>query len=50
LTGNSSFLLFAALILVVFGMNNPTKDKLIFDLQLNREEQDIVNNPDSVIP
>ena len=49
LTGNTSFLLLAFLIIVVFAMNNPTKDKLIFDLELNREEQEILNNPNSFI-
>lgn len=43
-TGNTSFIFFAILIIVVFVMNNPTKEKIIFELELNREEQDALNN------
>lgn len=49
LTGSYSFLLFTLLILVIFFTHLPTPDKLIYDLKFNREEQEKVKNPDSVI-
>jgi len=49
LTGDYIFLVFVGLIMVLFVINKPTKEKLVEELQLNREEQAILDDPTAVV-
>ncbi|PCH71250.1 MAG: hypothetical protein COC06_02370 [Bacteroidales bacterium] len=49
LTGDYIFLVFVGLIMVLFVINKPTKDKLVRELELNREEQAILDDPTAVV-
>ncbi len=49
ITPDMMLLLFAAIGLGYALLHRPTKEKMISELELNREEQKIINNPDAII-
>jgi hypothetical protein len=49
ITGNIIFLSLSALIILMFILNQPTKEKAIADLELNYDEENELNNPDAII-
>ncbi len=49
ITGNIIFLSISALIILMFVLNQPTKEKAIADLELNFDEEKELNNPESIV-
>ena len=49
LTGNLVFLAFIVLMILAMIYWRPTKNSVIADLELNYQEVEIINNPDSII-
>ncbi len=49
ITNNIFLLIFSGLILMLFAIYRPTKERLINDLELNTAEQNHINNPDVII-
>lgn len=49
LTGNCIYLILAAVLIVLLFMNRPTKFKAISDLTLNKDERDLIDNPEAMI-
>lgn len=49
LTNNLLLLIFTGLIILLFFIYRPTKERLIADLELSPEEQARVSNPDTII-
>ena len=49
LTGEVLLLAFAGMITILFATNYPTKEKLIAELELNREEQAILEDPNAIV-
>lgn len=49
ITGNIIFLSLSALIILMFLLNQPTKEKAIADLELNFDEEKELNNPESIV-
>lgn len=49
ITGNIIFLSLSALIILMFVLNQPTKEKAIADLELNFDEEKELNNPESIV-
>lgn len=47
ITGNIIYLSLSALIILMFVLNQPTKEKAIADLELNFDEEKDLNNPES---
>ena len=49
ITSNIIFLSLSALIILMFVLNQPTKEKAIADLELNFDEEKELNNPESIV-
>ena len=49
ITDNAFLLIFSGMILILFWLYRPTKERLITDLELNAAEQQHINNPDAII-
>jgi len=49
ITNNIIFLSLSALIVLMFALNQPTKEKAIADLELNFDEEKDLNNPESIV-
>jgi hypothetical protein len=49
LTGNYIYLGIVLILLIVFLLYTPTKEKLINELELPRDEVEIINNPEAEI-
>lgn len=49
LTGEMLLLAFAGMIMVLFAINYPSKEKLVKELELNREEQAILEDSNAIV-
>ncbi len=49
LTGEILLIAFAGMIMVLFAINYPSKEKLVKELELNREEQAILEDPNAIV-
>ncbi len=49
LTGNTIVLIIAGVLIIVFIMYRPTKEKLIGDLELDTKEKALINNPEAIV-
>ena len=49
LTANKVYLVYILPIIILFIILRPTKDKIVVELELNKEERDMVDNPDTVV-
>lgn len=49
LTGEILLIAFAGMIMVLFAINYPSKEKLVAELELNREEQSILEDPNAIV-
>lgn len=49
LMGEMLLLAFAGMIMILFAINYPSKEKLVGELELNREEQAILEDPDAIV-
>ncbi len=49
LTANDIYLIYILPIIVIFIIQRPTKDKIVMELELSKEERGLVDNPDAIV-